>query len=73
MKEMNKKIEIWINYKSDEFFDEILTEEVKIEEKSWDQFSSDKEHSIDMFTNTLFTKLLKESITVMSDIQYFGF
>eukprot|EP00835_Amoeboradix_gromovi_P005336 NODE_492_length_7766_cov_0.167210.p1 type:complete len:958 gc:universal NODE_492_length_7766_cov_0.167210:1569-4442(+) len=60
VKEIKKKIESWVNYKCDEFFDEVLMDEVKTEEKTWEQFTVEKEEIITGFANNIFDQALQE-------------
>ena len=64
-REMKKKMESWVTYKSDEFFDEVLMDEVKLEEKTWEQFSIEKEIAIDHFTDAVFNNVLQDSLNAM--------
>eukprot|EP00834_Sanchytrium_tribonematis_P002735 NODE_91_length_21557_cov_0.766660.p1 type:complete len:876 gc:universal NODE_91_length_21557_cov_0.766660:12445-9818(-) len=61
-RELKKKVEVWLSYRADEFFDEVLMDEVKLEEKSWDAFNQEKENLLNFITNSIFQDVIDSTI-----------
>ena len=68
VREMKRKLESWVTYKCDDFFDEILMDEVKIEEKTWEQFTTEKDEIITEFANVIFQTAYDDSLKQMTKL-----